>query len=43
MHNLLKTMCFIQYNAAAHRTHHTGQDDEQPDTSNILLVARIVH
>lgn len=38
----LEAMRFVQHNAAAHRTHHAGQNDKQSDAADILLVAWIV-
>lgn len=38
----LETMRLIQHNATAHRSHHAGQHNKQPDASDIRLAARIV-
>lgn len=38
----LEAMRLVQHNAAAHRTHHAGQNDKQSDAADVLLVARIV-
>lgn len=35
-------MCLVQHNAAAHRSHHTSQNNEQSNAADVLLHARII-